>query len=134
MALVPLDDSNLDSIVGPGAGEALGDFRYPTPALVEWLRRTSRRGDPVHLETDYFGGDGDPGAAVFRSRETALPPRRCERGIIDETLARVGAELRPGGSDRFEALRLGDFRSNEDRRAAAAVNGDGHPRDQAAGL
>ena len=64
LVFLPLDDQNLDKIVGLDVGKALGTFEYLTERLIEVLCAASRNGELIYVETEYFGGVGGQGAAV----------------------------------------------------------------------
>lgn len=119
-AFLPLDDTNLDNIVGIHDGAAISDFVYLTEQLIELLREASRGGDLAYIETEYHGGTGGQGAIVLRAGEIAFGPEWNEGGAINEALLRLGVSKRATKFDAFDTLGLGAFRSNEAFRRSSA--------------
>jgi hypothetical protein len=75
-------------------------------------------GPIAYIETEYFGGVGWQGAAVYSGGETVMVPGWRESGPIDRALRLIGVKcllLR----DRFQALGLEAYRSNDDLIQAA---------------
>jgi hypothetical protein len=116
LAFMPLDRQNLDEITGLDAGKAVGDFSYLTGRLIELLRLASRVGDIAYVETDYHGGFGEQGAAVFRDGEMIGHPDWREGGPINDALSKIGVTHGTEAIDAFEAVGLPAFRSNESIR------------------
>jgi hypothetical protein len=115
-AFMPLDSENLDDITGLHGEEAVGEFVYLTERLIELLGLASRDGELAYIETDYFGGAGGQGAAVFRGGEMVSAPDWREANAINDALSQLGVTGRPGKCDAFEVVGLGIHRSNEDFR------------------
>ena len=66
-SFLPLDEHNLNKVVGPEKGDAIAGFNYLTAGLIEVLRQCSQSGDLAYIETEYSGGDGTQGAVVFQT-------------------------------------------------------------------
>ncbi|MEZ5955214.1 MAG: hypothetical protein R3C13_13030 [Hyphomonas sp.] len=113
---LPLDDENLDDVVGLDTGNTLGGFKYLTQNLVDLLREASRSAAFAYIETNYFGGVGVQGAAVFREGEIVYGPVCAERGTINGALVLLGVPVQPGTSDAFAAIGLDRLRYNDDYR------------------
>lgn len=109
---LPLDYENLDDVVGFDAGEAVGKFEYLTPSLIDLLRSASKFGQLAYVETDYHGGIGGQGAAVFQDGEVVLGPLSAEGGAINEALALLGMSLQQGSIDGFAAIGFDRHRDN----------------------
>lgn len=117
---LPLDDENLDDVVGVQAGESLGAFTYLTPILISLLRTASKMGSIAYVETDYFGGTGRQGAIVFSKGDVTLGPLTGESGAINEALTVLGAPARSERQDAFATIGLDRHRFNEDYREEEA--------------
>ncbi len=72
----------------------------------------------AYVETDYFGGVGGQGAAVYSDRQVIMEPEWGESGSINRALKMIGVKRNLLG-DRFSALGLGAYRSNDDLTDAA---------------
>ena len=116
LAFMPLDCENLDEVTGLHEGKAVEGFAYLTERLIELLRLASRNGEIAYIETDYFGGAGGQGAAVFRGGTMIGNPDWREGGAINDALSKIGVIHRADNVDLFEAVGLGAFRSNESFR------------------
>jgi hypothetical protein len=68
----------------------------------------------MYFETEYFGGTGSQGAAVFRAGEVAYGPKAAVSGPINEALALLGVRTPSVGTDAFEAVGLGRHRRTDD--------------------
>jgi hypothetical protein len=114
-AFMPLDDQNLDDLVGVHAGDAVADFVYLTERLIEFLRQASQGGDLAYVETEYHGGTGGQGAVLFHAGEVSFGPRWCENeiGPMNDALARMGITKNPTKFDAFQTIGLDAYRSNE---------------------
>lgn len=78
--------------------------------LIEASRGTSL----VYFETEYFGGLGGQGAAVFADGALIYGPISAAIGPINEALALLGVAVTPPATDAFDAVGLGLHRSAED--------------------
>ena len=65
------------------------------------------------IETDYFGGNGDQAAAVYRGGIEVMPPEAARRGPINKALRTAGVLTRVG-LDEFDTIGLGEFRNFDD--------------------
>ena len=108
-----MDHENLDKITGLHEGKAVECFVYLTERLIELLRLSSQIGAIAYVETEYFGGMGGQGAAVFRDGEMIGSPDWREVGTINFALSKIGVTHRADQVDAFEAVGLDAFRSNE---------------------
>ena len=116
LAFMPLDAENLDEITGLHEGKAIADFVYLTERLIELLRLASRNGEIAYIETDYHGGTGGQGAAVFRNGELIGSPNWREGGAINDALAEMGVVHHADQVDAFAAVGLDALRSNDSFR------------------
>jgi hypothetical protein len=114
LGLLPLRDTDLDKfLVAPLTGHAEG-FDYLSEQLIRELKIGSASGSLLYFETEYFGGDGAQGAAVFREGELVFGPQSATRGPINEALAILGARVIPPARDEFETVGLHRHRHTED--------------------
>ncbi len=118
-SFLPLDDQNLGKVIGLNKGDAVEGFDYLTSGLSEVLCQSSRSGDLAYIETEYSGGAGAQGAAVFQAGSVTFGPKRAEIGPINEALAMLGITSGDPPNDAFERVGLGRYRSNEASRKAA---------------
>ena len=68
----------------------------------------------MYFETDYFGGAGCQGAAVFRSGATVFGPKSAEHGPINEALSLLGVRCVAPAHDEFETVGLHRHRRTDD--------------------
>lgn len=120
LGLLPLDDTNLPVLLGledvrtDEIAEAEDDgeaFEYLTPALITWCIEASRDARLLYFETQYFGGLGGQGAAVFDAGEAIFGPGMRQSAISD-ALQFLGATAK-GRFDVFDGVGLGQCRSND---------------------
>ncbi len=100
------------------------------------LAELSRSGRLAYIETEYFGGTGGQGAAVYEGGAEIMPPTWAESGVINRALGLLGVgglsthshsallgfirrSLRVLGIpfgipiDAFAEIRLSEFRNND---------------------
>lgn len=123
----PVEADDVDAPVASGAASSADGFRILTGPFRDFLRELSRLGPLAYVETDYFAGSGGQGAAAYSAGTALMEPGWARRGPIDRALKRIGGRRRLLG-DRFLALGLANYRSNDTLRAAA-----GGPRGDAEG-
>jgi hypothetical protein len=109
---LPLDDENLDEVVGLHFGSALGGMCYLSPAFLDLLVQFSRHGDLLYIETDYNGGSGTQGAVAVQQGQVTFGPENRAAGVINEALAKLGVTA-GSARDAFEAVGLHNYRRNE---------------------
>jgi hypothetical protein len=85
LVILPLRAIDLDSLQAAHADEARG-FQYLSKQFLDELRRSSHQGPLAYFETEYFGGLGGQGAAVFQNGELIFGPHWAEIGPIDRAL------------------------------------------------
>ncbi|REK06080.1 MAG: hypothetical protein DWQ37_22830 [Planctomycetota bacterium] len=120
IAILPVDAAFVDRVVEPmPSPQAAGaEFRLLTPGFENLLCELSQLGALAYIETNYHGGVGGQGAAAYAAGREILAPCWDERAI-NRALTRLGVR-RPLLGDRFAAIGLHRFRSNEDLLEAAA--------------
>ena len=112
LALLPLRDEDIQSFsVAPR--EPVHDFECLTAEFVEVLCALSRAGSVLYFETEYFGGAGSQGAAVFRDGSIAFGPESADIGPINKALAFLGVCVAPPARDQFETVGLHRHRTVE---------------------
>jgi hypothetical protein len=114
LAILPLRDDDLDAFIpAPQSGRA-PDFIYLSEQLMAVLREASSEGTLLYFETDYFGGFGGQGAAVFQNGVCVLGPESAGIGPINRGLRWLGVRVQPPAPDEFETVGLHRHRDAED--------------------
>lgn len=119
-SLVPIDADFIDDVVRERPPQKAGEaqFKLLTAGFVQFLRELSRLGPIAYVETDYFGGKGGQGALAYADSKELMVPEWGEIGPIDRALELIGVPRSKVG-DRFSAVGLDGFRSNDEIFAAA---------------
>ena len=117
--ILPIDAEFIDSVAEARPPQSTDTFMLLTDAFRDFLRDLSRLGCVAYIETEYFGGAGGQGAAVYSDRQVIMEPEWGESGQINRALKMIGVNRDLLG-DRFSALGLDTYRSNEDLIEAAA--------------
>ena len=116
--ILPIDADFIDSVTEARPTQSTNTFMLLTDAFGDFLRELSRLGPVVYIETEYFGGSGGQGAAVYSDGRVMMEPEWGESGPINRALEMLGVKRGLLG-DRFSALGLGAYRSNDDLIDAA---------------
>jgi hypothetical protein len=116
--ILPVDADFVDSVSEIRPETSSNDFALLTASVDTLLRRLSLRGPIAYIETAYFGRVARQGAAVYARGEVLMAPESRESGPINRALALIGVK-RPLIGDRFQAIGLGRYRSNDDLIEAA---------------
>ena len=112
LVLLPLRDKDIESFsVAPR--EPVQDFECLTEDLVAVLCTLSRAGSVLYFETEYFGGAGAQGAAVFRGGSIVFGPQSAAIGPINRGLTFLGVSVVPPARDQFETIGLHRHRTVE---------------------
>lgn len=119
--LLPLTADLLDEI-GETAAEGEEVLVYLTPGAARLARALSASGGVAYVETDYFGGSGEQGAAAWVGGEGVMEPRRARLGTVNEALRRIGIAA-GAGVDEFDAAGLHRHRGTDDWWEAAEADG-----------
>jgi hypothetical protein len=114
LAILPLRDDDIDSFLAPPLTGFPKGFVYLSGQLLRELEAASRQGILLYFETEYFGGVGAQGAAVFRDGALVFGPSSAERGPINQALAMLGVRVMPPARDEFETVGLHRRRHTED--------------------
>jgi hypothetical protein len=85
LVILPLRAIDLDSLQAAHSDEA-GGFQYLSKQFLDELRRSSHQAPLAYFETEYFGGLGGQGAAVFQDGELIFGPHWAETGPINHAL------------------------------------------------
>jgi hypothetical protein len=113
LAILPLRDIDLDSfLVAPSSYETEG-FQYLSKQLLDELRRSSQQGPLMYFETEYFGGKGGQGAAVFQDGGLIFGPQWAGIGPVNQGLKLLGIRVEPSARDEFETVGLHRHRDTE---------------------
>ena len=116
--ILPIDADFIDSVTEARPPQSTDTFMLLTDAFQDFLRELSRFGSVAYIETEYFGGVGGQGAAVYSDRKVMMEPEWGESGPINRALVILGVNRALLG-DRFSAFGLGVYRSNDDLIDAA---------------
>lgn len=68
----------------------------------------------MYFETEYHGGHGGQGAAVFLNGDLIFGPQWDEFGPINHALMLLGVKIEPPAMDEFDTVGLYRHRSTED--------------------
>lgn len=114
LAFLPLRDQDIDSFIAHPLSGCAEDFTYLSAQLAAEVANASNGGPVVYVETEYFGGTGAQGAAVFSGGSLVYGPKSAAIGPINEALRLVGVIVAPSAADEFEAVGLNRHRHTED--------------------
>lgn len=120
LALLPLRDDDLDSFLSPPLTDHAAGFTYLSQQLRQELAAASVDGPLMYFETEYFGGTGAQGAAVFEDGRLVFGPASADFGPINAALALMGVQVVAPAHDQFESVGLHRHRHTEDWLDAAA--------------
>ncbi|WP_313919033.1 hypothetical protein [Tahibacter sp.] len=123
LGLLPLDEDVLDTLLPEPPEDFVAGFNTLSPPLMAALKAGSQRATLLYFETEYFGGMGTQGAAVFRDGDVVFGPQAAELGPINNALAVLGVRTVPPAVDEFETVGLHRHRSTDEWFAAAADGG-----------
>jgi hypothetical protein len=112
-SILPLREQDIQSVLGVLTTGHADGFNYYSEQLVDVLRKASVAGPLVFFETEYFGGTGSQGAALFNNGAVVYGPRAADFGPINEALSLLGVHVHPPATDEFEAIGLHSCRSSE---------------------
>ena len=122
-AILPLTKELFDELgVANGNQQEVQDerFLYLCSRTFQAGQLFSQKIPTAYVETDYFGGSGSQGAAVWANGELIFRPAGTEEGVDNPSETVINAALQKIGVvkgnclDEFEAVGLGTHRSNED--------------------
>jgi hypothetical protein len=83
------------------------EWRYLSERLLVELRRWSRHHRPLmYFETEYSGGSGGQGAAVFEDGELIFGPSWAAIGPINHALKLMGVSIERSSQDEFQMVGL----------------------------
>lgn len=119
LSLLPLGSDALERLLPEEQHQFYDGFNYLSPALARVFRLASDRCVLLYFETEYFGGMGTQGAAVFRDGDIVFGPQSAELGPINNALAVLGVRTVPPAVDEFETVGLQRHRSVEEWLEAA---------------
>ncbi|MER7483581.1 hypothetical protein ABTX60_39105 [Streptomyces sp. NPDC126510] len=119
LSLMPMTDALCETFADSGPVGALG-FQRLTGGFEKILADWSAGGPVAYVEAEYFGGEGEQGAAVWDGGGVVLGPLRVEEGEpfasagspVSQALQRLGVVAR-AGQDAFSAVRLGRHRHTD---------------------
>lgn len=114
LAILPLRDEDIDSFLRPPMTGHPKGFSYMSEELASELKSASIGGALMYFETEYFGGTGTQGAAVFQDGTLIYGPAAAEFGPINKALALLGVGVVAPAADEFETVGLQRHRSTED--------------------
>lgn len=123
--VLPVDATFVDSVAIAHPTAEIDEFVLLTIGFRDVLTELSRFGPIAYIETEYHGGSGGQGAAVYANRDVLMEPQWSECGPINLALKLLGVRRRILG-DRFSALGLQRFRFNDDLIEEAQRSGERH--------
>lgn len=106
LAILPLRDKHIDSFLSPPLTGYFEGFNYLSEQLALELKQASEGCSVVYIETEYFGGVGSQGAALFSDGRIVFGPSAAGAGPINEALHRLGVKVISPAYDEFEAVGL----------------------------
>ena|SRR6218665_734618 len=118
LAIIPLGETQLDRLTQESASRYDEDFIYLSVELETAIGAAAADHPLLYIETDYFGGMGGQGAALFERGTLAWKDALRDgekaqvKSPISQGLSRLGVTA-ADGSDEFDALGLGHFRNME---------------------
>lgn len=112
LALAPLLAKDL-KVVDVGDDGPMG-LQYLSDSLMRSLAVASTGGRFVYFETEYFGGAGGQGAAVFEDGKVVFGPAWAQGGVINQALERLGVKAKAGKADAFATVGLDRARTSRD--------------------
>jgi hypothetical protein len=118
LAIVPLGGKQLDRLTGETASRYDENFLCLSAELEAAIGAAATDGRLLYIETDYFGGIGGQGAALFEEGALAWTDSVREgtqgqgKSPISQGLSHLGIPPAPG-SDEFDAVGLVRFRNME---------------------
>ncbi len=113
-AFLPLRKSDIGSFLSTGLKDYPEGFACLSSKLADCLRESSRAGTILYLETEYFGGVGSQGAAVYENGICIMHPTTAEFGPINKGLALLGIKILADKNDEFASIGLDKYRLTED--------------------
>lgn len=120
-SIIPIDSHFIDSVSQPGPPPVSDEeFMLLTGGFCEFLKQLSQLGSIAYIETEYFGGTGGQGAAVYDQGAEVKAPKWSAAGEINTALALVGVP-KSWFIDRFATIGLRAYRSNDDLLHAAST-------------
>jgi hypothetical protein len=114
LLLMPITDDLLRELgeEDPSDPQLVGCFEGLSARVEEFAVSLSRVAPIAYVETEYFGGVGVQGAAVWIDGARRLLIEPCESGPINDALRLLGVVAREG-VDEFDSVGLGRHRSNK---------------------
>src|SRR5262245_1123211 len=106
LALLPLRDEDFASFLPAQLGDYPEGFRHLSAQLSSALSDASAGVSLMYFETEYFGGMGFQGAAVFRDGALVFGPQSADIGPINQALALLGVRVTAPAHDEFETVGL----------------------------
>jgi hypothetical protein len=114
LAILALSDEDLDLLVSNSNSGHVEGFTHLSEQLTRVLQTASATTPIMYFETDYFGGVGLQGAAVFRGADTLYGPEVAEIGPINGALRTLGVQVRAPARDEFDTVGLQRHRHTEE--------------------
>lgn len=115
LCLVPVTEATFDALRARFpelADQDVPGFCKLSGPVTLVARELSEHGPVAYVETEYFGGSGAQSATVWDQGLVVMPPTHAHMGPINTALRMLGVKANPP-YDEFDAVGLGDYRSNE---------------------
>jgi GNAT superfamily N-acetyltransferase len=113
LAILPLREIDLKPCQPSPSDDKARVLQYLSKPLLDELGRASCEGPLIYFETEYFGGVGGQGAAVFQDGQLIFGPQWAEIGPINHALKLLGTRIEPPAQDEFETVSLHLHRDSE---------------------
>jgi hypothetical protein len=114
LEILPLRDEDIDSFLTPPMTGLPEGFNYLSDQLIQMLSPASSDSSIIYFETEYFGGTGTQGAALFKNGALIYGPVSAEHGPINNALSMLGITTISPAIDAFDTIGLGLHRHTED--------------------
>jgi hypothetical protein len=112
--LLPLQDNEIGRIFGSSSvSNIAADFGNLSKELVEGLMNASTNALIMYFETEYFGGEGRQGAALFQGGRVDFI-QSAKIGPINRGLALLGVRVVTPAIDEFQSIGLDRHRTTAD--------------------
>jgi hypothetical protein len=109
--LLPLPGNQIDRIFGSATPSTIApEFETLTKELIEGLMDASINALVMYFETEYFGGDGGQGAALFHEGRVVFI-QSAKLGPINRALALLGVKVVSPAIDEFQSIGLDRHRT-----------------------
>lgn len=111
-AFIPIEAEFIEAATGTHPPQSTETFILLSDELHGFLANLSRLGRFAYIETEYFGGAGGQGSALYEDGDVMTAPKWSAHSVINLSLAELGVVCQDG-CDEFDSLMLGTHRDND---------------------